>query len=256
MTAIGPTESIHVFFWSTIREGGQVSCRHAQRAAGTVRSRGQRQSGEGRAVRLRRVDRGGGAPRKAVGIGEPVSLDEDRHFTDVAEIPGLLAGPACRITFGAAAPHAVFDPDHRLVERGRGERPAVRSAGLAPRSRDPVPAPAVPPVDARGSHPLVPVSSSSSPGVPSRAPGSSSRSNSWSRQRSRTKGLAGGLSRRSSPRSPSNGFGSWFSSGPSPGSRPPRGGSGSGSSSRRRGFGSQGSPRSRSCSRSSPTVRG
>src|SRR5262249_15693588 len=72
----------------------------------------------------------------------------------------------------------------------------------------------------------------------------------------RTSGFAGGLSRRTSSRSPSNGFGSWFSSGPSPGPSPPRGGSGSSSSSRSRGFGSQGSPRSRSSRRSSPTVRG
>src|SRR5881275_578545 len=95
MTAIGPTESIHVFFWSTSER--PVRC------PGGIRT-----------VRLRRVDRRGGAPREAVGIGEPVSLDEDRHFTDVAEIPGLLAGSACRITFRAAAPHAVLDADHRL----------------------------------------------------------------------------------------------------------------------------------------------
>ena len=200
------------------------------RPAGAVRRRRERQGRKRRAVWLCRVDRGERAPRKAVRIGEAVTLDEDGDLAHVAEIPRLLARSPRGVALGATTPDTVLDPDHCLVQRRRGERPAVRRTGLVARSRDPVPAPAIPPVDARSPHSPGSLSDSScrsslSPGVPPPGPVSSSRSSSCSCQRSRTNGLAGGLSRSNSSRSPSNGCGCSVSGGPSPGSSPPRAGS-------------------------------
>src|SRR5215207_9466897 len=124
-------------------------------------------------MRLRGVERGGLAPREAVRVGQAVPLDEDTGLTEVAEVPRLLAGAAGGLALGASGPQAVFDPDHRLVERGHRERPAVLGSALVTDAGDPQASEPVAPVDDHaGSPPSSPVSRTGSASAVSTSPSS------------------------------------------------------------------------------------